>query len=253
MDPSVHWCKDEIVAAIKSFPFWYQRIHLGQGVYTTDEPAHHEGIWQRLDASFPRDLRGASVLDVGTNAGYFAIQVKRRGAGRVLGIESSGDYFRQAVLCRRVLNLDIEYRHMDAHQLEDLGEYFDIVIFTGILYHLKNPLQVLEQVGRLCRDAIVVETEILADDPRTCVFLRRGPAGQTHLEPCRTGIMKFVEGDELGGDPSNWWVPDTECVFGMLRTAGFKNFSRPCYVADTRLLLIGSKKTPSILDLNAWE
>ena len=250
-EPPRHWSREDLVAVVKSFPFWYQRIHLGQGVYTLDEPAYHEGVWQRLQASFPRDLSGASVLDVGTNAGYFAIQVKLRGAGRVVGIESLDEYFRQAILCRQILNLDIEYLAIDAHQLECVQDSFEIVMFTGILYHLKNPLHVLEQVGRVCQDSLIVETEIIAEDPRNCVYVRQGPMGQTRLNRCGTGIMKFIEHDELGGDNSNWWVPDTECVFGMLRTAGFKYFSAPNYLRENRLLLIASKKADSILELQA--
>ncbi len=250
-EPSPHWSREDLVAIVKSFPFWYQRIYLGQGVYTLDEPAHHEGVWQRLQASFPTDLKGASVLDVGTNAGFFAIQVKLRGAGRVVGIESLGDYLRQAILCRQILNLDIEYLALDAHHLDRIQESFEIVMFTGILYHLKNPLHVLEQVGRICQDAVIVETEIIGEDPRNCVYVRQGPMGLTRLIRCTTGIMKFIEGGELGGDTSNWWVPDTECVFGMLRTAGFEHFSAPCLLNNTRLVLIASKKTPSVLDLRA--
>jgi len=243
--------REELTALVESFPYWYQRIYLGHGVYTVNQPVHNDEVWERFRAAFPSDLQGASVLDVGANAGFFLIQAKLLGAGRVVGIESVDEYLRQAELCRRIWGLDIEYWAMDAHQMDSIQEEFDIVFFTSILYHLKNPLMVLEEVGRICRDAVVVESEVILEDPRNCVYVRQGPAGQLRITPCRTGVMKFIEKDELNSDGSNWWVPDTECVLGMLRTAGFKYFSKPCYLNTTRLLLIASKKSDSILDLQA--
>jgi tRNA (mo5U34)-methyltransferase len=254
VEPPAAPSREELVALVRSFPFWYQRIYLGHGVYSMETggyPAYHERVWERLKPSFPDDFRGASVLDVGCNAGYFALQIKMRGAGRVLGIELWEDFLKQATLCRQIWNLDIDYRMMDAHQLTDTQEQFDIVVFAGILYHLKNPLQILEDVGKICRDAILVESEVITDDPRNCVYLRQGSPGNVAVRPCRKGMMKFIEADELNGDGSNWWVPDTECVVGMLRTAGFKYFSTPIYLAESRLLLVASKREDSLLDLLA--
>jgi tRNA (mo5U34)-methyltransferase len=190
---------------------------------------------------------------VGCNAGYFALQTKWRNAGRVVGIEPIDDYLRQARFCSQIWGQDIEYRQLDAHQLDQIHEPFDLVIFTGILYHLKNPLQVLEEAGRLCRDAILIETEVLAPDADNRVFARMGPRMQMKLTECRRGMMKFVERDEVNGDGSNWWIPDTECVMGMLRTAGFTHFSLPYYLGGTRLLLAASKTANSVLNLAALQ
>ncbi len=244
--------RDELVALVKSFSWWYQRIYLGRGVYTLDEPAHHEGLWRWLATRvFPADLKGMSVLDIGCNAGYFSIQAKRCGAGRVVGIDPVEDYLRQAEACRRIWGLDIEYLAMDAHQIDRIQDPFDIVIFTGILYHLKNPLHVLEAIGRICQDAVVVESEVMAEQPGNVAYVRQGPPGQVRVTQCRKGIMKFIEGEELNADGGNWWIPDTECVLGMLRTAGFQYFSAPYYPSEGRLLLVASKKRESILDLRA--
>ena len=62
-------------------------------------------------------------------------------------------------------------------------------------------------------------------------------------------MMKFIERDELNGDGSNWWVPDTEWVLGMLRTAGFRYFSAPSYFTTGWMLLVASKRRDSILKL----
>lgn len=243
--------RDDLVARVRGAGWWYQRIDLGDGIFTTEAPQYHEVVWRRIAPAFPGDLRGAGVLDVGCNAGYFAIETKRRGAGRVLGVEPVPLHFAQATLCRDVLGLDIEYIPLDAHDLGHLDETFDVVVCTGVLYHLKNPLLVLEQIGRLCRDVVVVETECIVEDPRNVVYARQGPQGAVAVTACPRGIMKFIETSELNDDGSNWWLPDTECVLGMLRTAGFTRFSTPIYPVEGRLLLLATKSETTLADLSA--
>lgn len=252
IEPPASVSREELIATVRSFPFWYHRIYLGQGVYTMENnglPAYHELVWERLERTLPNSFRGVSVLDVGCNAGYFAIQSYLRGSKRVVGIESWPDYIKQAEFCRRVWDLAIDYRLMEASQVSNLHEEFDIAIFAGILYHLKNPLQVLEDVGRICRDAILVETEVISENPGNTVYSRKGPHGKATVTACHRGLMRFVEADDLEGDGSNWWVPDTECVRGMLRTAGFQHLSDPVYITESRLLMVASKIRDSLLNL----
>jgi tRNA (mo5U34)-methyltransferase len=241
--------RDETESLVKGFPFWYQRIYLGNGVYSLPHRAHHEEVWDRFRPAFPADLGGCSVLDLGTNAGYFPIQLKLRGAGKVVGLEFIDWILQQAELCKAIWGVDVDYRKMDAHAARSLDGRFDLVVFTGLLYHLRNPLQVIEDAGRLCNDAILVETEIIPDDPRNCVVVRQGAPAT--LQTRAKGVMKFLETNELNGDGSNWWVPDTECVMGMLRTAGFRFFSRPLLLGEARLCLLATKKESSLLDVSA--
>ena len=46
--------------------------------------------------AIPADLNGKSVLDIGCNGGFYSIEMKRRGADRVVGIDSDEDYLAQA-------------------------------------------------------------------------------------------------------------------------------------------------------------
>lgn len=240
----------ETRAFIESFPFWYHRIYLGGGIYTIGGRGHHEEVWDRFAKAAPASFNGASFLDIGTNAGYFALQAKLRGAGRVIGIESEEIYLRQAEEIRKIWGLDIEYQRRDAHDVASFKGTFDVVIFAGILYHLKNPLQVLEDIGKICNDSILVESEIIPDDPRNCVIVRQGVPAE--LRPMSSGIMKFIETTDLNNDPTNWWVPDTECVKGMLRTAGFNYFSQPVILHGCRLCLLASKRRDSMFRLDAF-
>ena len=244
----------ELRARADALAPWYQRVYLGSGVHTLEwaHAAHHESVWASLEPALPADLRGLSVLDVGANAGWFSLQAKRRGAGRVLGLEPDPRYLAQAELCREAWDAEVEYRALGAEDLGAVDETFDLVLATGLLYHLRHPLFALERIADLCRDAVVVETEVVPPRRRQRIRMRLGPPERLGIRSVDSGFMKFVEGDELNGDPSNWWVPDTECVQGMLRTAGFRHLSRPCYLEPTRLLLFASKAESSALDFDAF-
>ncbi|MEO8481228.1 MAG: class I SAM-dependent methyltransferase [Acidobacteriota bacterium] len=242
--------REESLSLVASFPSWYHRIYLGNGVWTLPGRGFHEDVWAQFSKALPPDLGGRSVLDVGCNAGYFAIEAKHRGAGQVVGIEFVDMFLQQARRLREIWDVDVDYRQGDAHSITGLGQQFNLVVFAGVLYHLKNPLQVLEDLGRICDDAILVETEAIPEDPRNGVIVRQGIPAVSQFK--RTGIMAFVERDELNGDGSNWWIPDTECVKGMLRTAGFVHLSKPVFLQPTRLCMVASKRPDSMLNLAAF-
>jgi len=250
-EPPFPLTPDESRKLIEGFSFWYHNIYLGNGVYTKGEGREYpEHVWSCFEKALPANLSGLSVLDVGTNAGYFALQMKLRSARQVVGTDFVAMFLEQAEAVRRIWGVEIDYRFMDVHDITKLDQTFDIVVFAGILYHLRNPLQVIEDLGRMCSDAILLETECIADDPRNCVVVRQGSPAE--LQTLNQGMMKFIEGSDLNGDPSNWWVPDTECVKGMLRTAGFTHFSRPVFFSNCRLCMVASKKSDTLLNLDAF-
>lgn len=250
-EPPVEWEREELLRRVREFPYWYHRIYLGNGVYTIDHPEFHEKVWQTLLPALPEDMRQASVLDIGANAGFFSIQAKLRNAGRVVAVETDDRYVRQAAFCCEVWNMDIDDKDMGADEIGQLEEQFDLVVFAGILYHLKHPLWVLEQIGKLCRDAVIIETEVIVLNHNNRVFLRLGSYGDVKVSESRSRFMKFLETTELNGDHTNWWVPDSECLLGMLRTVGFRTFSALRYHTEGRVVLIASKKEDSLFDLKA--
>src|SRR5262249_20162327 len=109
-----------------------------------------------------------------------------------------------------MLNSHVDYRQLDMYELtpEQLGK-FDIVLFMGVLYHLKHPLLALERVCALTTDFAAVESFILREEHRP---------GASAAE--RT-FMEFYETDELGGQTDNWHGPTLPCLLALCRTAGF--------------------------------
>ena len=202
---------------------WFHNIDLG-GVTTA--PDHFLGDypavkWQRFAHSIPTDLSGKTVLDVGCNGGFYSIQMKSRGASRVLGIDVDPDYLRQARFAARAIGTDIEFVEMSVYDIASLGERFDIVLFLGVLYHLRHPLLALD----LLREHVV-------HDLFVCQSMQRGDAGEEFLEQdypfSERAIferpafprLSFIE-HCYAGDITNWWIPNRSCSAAMLRSAGF--------------------------------
>lgn len=236
------WQHNEIVKRIEDLGPWFHNMELG-GIMTA--PQHFLGDyptfkWNRFQEALPRDLRGMTVLDVGCNAGFYALEMKRRGADRVVGIDSDPRYLQQAGLAAEVLGLDIELQRMSVYDVADLGERFDLVLFMGVLYHLRYPLYALDLLREhVVGDAMVFQSmmrgdseiaEVAEDYPfsERDVFDRPG-----HPRMC------FVE-HSYSGDAGNWWIPNRACVEAMLRSAGFTIEAHPeeevyiCHVAHPR-------------------
>src|SRR6266498_2102465 len=112
---------DEISAQLQRLQPWFHCIDLGGGLFTKTQSAigepveHPRPTWETVKVCLPDNLSGKSVLDVGCNAGFYSVEMKRRGAARVLGVDSQSSLIRQAVFVRTALGLDIEYRRMSVY------------------------------------------------------------------------------------------------------------------------------------------
>ena len=100
--------------------------------------------WRSFAHAISADLTGKSVLDIGCNAGFYSLEMKRRGAARVVGIDSDPSYLAQARFAAEVVGAEIEFRELDVYQIAKLQEKFDLVLFMGVLYHLRHPLLALD-------------------------------------------------------------------------------------------------------------
>src|SRR6476660_6886053 len=133
---------EEIQTEVQALGRWFHNIDL-KGVKTA--PDHFLGDYPSVKFSafkhaIPQDLKGKSVLDIGCNGGFYSIEMKKRGADRVVGIDSDEDYLKQARFAAGVNDIDIEFRQMNVYEIPQLAETFDVVIFMGVLYHLRHPL-----------------------------------------------------------------------------------------------------------------
>lgn len=182
---------------------WYHSIELPDGEVIPG--LQSIGQLQSRIARFPlpADLTGKRVLDIGAWDGWFSFEMERRGA-EVVAVDS----FKQErfLLARELLQSRVEYRIEDICRLtpQKIG-YFDYVLFFGVLYHVKHPILALENVCRLTRETAFVESYVTDD-------------GSDLAAP---PLMEFYETTELRGQFDNWVGPNTACLLGFCRTAGF--------------------------------
>lgn len=194
----------ERIRAVK----WFHRIDLGNGIITEaerDTAAKIRGL------HIPNDLRGQTVIDIGTWDGAFAFECERRGAERVLATDhfawqKGGDA--GFTLAHELLRSGVERKMIRVEELspETVG-VFDLVLFLGVLYHAENPMLYLRNVFSICRVRAIIETHVDAVEyPRP--------------------VAVYYPYDTLLGDPTNFWGPNPACVEAMLREVGFAHVER---------------------------
>lgn len=236
------WRSRRVRKGLRSVDSWWHSIDLGDGVVTpgVKELDQLREEWAALHLP---DLRGRSVLDVGAWDGWFAFEAERRGASRVCALDhyvwsldlaacrKYADRCREAGetprpyhevpalwrpdelpgkrgfdVARRLLGSKVEDVSADFESLDParLGT-FDVVLFLGVLYHLRDPLGALTRLASVTHDRAVIETQAI-----------HLPGLEEHA------LWEFYPSVELGGDPNNWWAPSLHALEGACRSAGFE-------------------------------
>jgi tRNA (mo5U34)-methyltransferase len=208
---------------------WFQNLNL-HGVQTA--PHHFLGDYPAVKfAAFahalPNDLSGKSVLDIGCNAGFYSLEMKRRGAARVLGIDFDERYLAQARFAAEVKGAEIEFRQMSVYDIDSLGEKFDLVIFMGVLYHLRHPLLALDLIREHAARDLMLFQSMQRGSSDTVKLAADYDFWETEIfDRPEFPRMYFIE-QRYAHDPTNWWIPNRACVEAMLRSAGFRILQHP--------------------------
>jgi tRNA (mo5U34)-methyltransferase len=211
---------------------WFHNLHLPSGEQTA--PDHPLGDfpafkWAQIAPHVPPDLTGARALDIGCNAGFYSFELAARGA-QVLAIDLDEHYLVQARWAAEQLDPHrrVEFRRMQVYDLVDVDERFEVVLFLGVLYHLRYPLLALDLVaqcvgGRLILQTLTMPGDAPADPPDDLGIHAREAM-------TRPGWPRaaFIERN-LAGDPTNWWAPDDACVQAMVRSAGLTVVDAPAH------------------------
>ncbi|MGH9043592.1 MAG: class I SAM-dependent methyltransferase [Acidimicrobiales bacterium] len=232
---------------------WFHRIDLGQGVVTKGLSS---GPY--VSQSQMPDMAGKSVLDIGAWDGFYSFMAERLGASRVVSMDhyvwgvdmaarqlywqdcadkgvlpdhnrDTTDFWRPDLpgrrafdFAREVLDSKVEPVVADFASC-DLGPVgrFDVVLYLGVLYHMKEPLTVLERLKEVTKQVAVIETQAVAVE---------GLEAQN--------LVQFF-GGQFVGDYGNWYVPTLEGLRQLALAAGF-----------TRVVpVVGPPVTPKIASL----
>jgi tRNA (mo5U34)-methyltransferase len=220
---------EQIRARVAQLGDWFHNMDLG-GVRTApnhflyDYPANK---FSGFAHAIPADLTGKSVLDIGCNAGFYSIEMKRRGAERVLGIDFDDRYLAQARLAAEVEDAEIEFRKLSVYDLAALGERFDLVIFMGVLYHLRHPLLALDLIHEhVADDLLLFQSMQRGSDAVHPVAADYPFEVEDHFDAPGYPKLHFIE-HQYAHDWTNWWAPNAACSAAMLRSAGFEIVEHP--------------------------
>jgi tRNA (mo5U34)-methyltransferase len=153
--------------------------------------------------------------------------MKRRGAARVVGIDSDEGYLAQARFAAEVLGQQIEFRQLDVYDVAQLREKFDVVIFMGVLYHLRHPLLALDLLHEHVVKDMLIFQSLMRGSKEVARLEEDYPFTETAVfDDPGYPLMYFVE-KQYSHDPTNWWIPNCACAEAMLRSAGFDIVDHP--------------------------
>jgi tRNA (mo5U34)-methyltransferase len=220
----------EIERQVRALGPWFHNIDLG-GVKTA--PEHFLGDYPAVKFkgfahALPADMTGKSVLDIGCNGGFYSIEMKRRGASRVVGVDCNDDYLAQARYAAEMSGYgDIAFAKLSVYDVAELQERFDLVIFMGVLYHLRHPLLALDLIHtHVARDLLLFQSmqrgstetpPVEADYPFWNMEVFDQPGWPK---------LHFIE-HSYSNDCTNWFVPNAAAAQAMVRSAGFDIVEHP--------------------------
>jgi tRNA (mo5U34)-methyltransferase len=242
--------RDALLARVKELGGWMYRFDVGAGVTTALYDDYLESIhrtrsamiFPRLEAMFAGRWRDARCLDVACNEGFFAFELARRGAGRVIAFDARELNIRKAAFVRAQLGLtQVELRVDDLYSMsrERYGE-FDITLCLGLLYHVEDVMGALRRLRAVTRGVLVIDTEVVR--PGSRAIIDRGPAeGVVETEDVLAVVAEEGwEWNPLASVTGLSIVPNLSALRTMLKHAGF---------ADVEVV----PPPPSLDDGGGWE
>jgi len=182
---------------------WFHHINLN-GTVTPGTSNKAAQDW--TTAHLPARFDGLSVLDVGAWDGFFSFLAEERGAARVLAVDkmlnpvAHGRGTSPFELAKRIRGSHVEYRIAAIENLSDLGERFDVVLFLGVYYHMKDPLAGLKVIHELVKPGGRVYTEGL-------------------VVPGARPLLRFFGPKEV--EPWTFWAPTISGLIALCQLAGF--------------------------------
>lgn len=228
--------EDILRRQIEALGPWFHNMRI-KGIETA--PDHFLGDYPafkfaRFEDALPSDLSGKSVLDIGCNAGFYSIQMKRRGAAEVVGIDSDDRYLAQARFAADASGFpDIKFRKLSVYDVASLGRRFDLVVFMGLLYHLRHPLLALDLIREHVAGDLMLFQTMQQGSPDVLLVPDDHPfhvPGTTqppsYFDNPAYPRMHFIE-RKFAHDWTNWWAPNKACSQALLRAAGFSIEAQP--------------------------
>jgi tRNA (mo5U34)-methyltransferase len=236
----------EVERLIAEHGRWWHEIELAPGIVTPGDDSNRMKL-PILDAlGLPPDLRGKRALDIGCSDGYFSFELERRGA-EVVAIDFVPETYTGFATARKILGSGVDYRMDNVYNLTPEGYgRFDVVLFLGVLYHLRKPLAALDAIRSVMNEGAQLFVGTMLIDE---YFLL--PDGSTTTLDAVNPLLKDVPlwqaypGDTLNGDFTNCFAPNRRALEAALQEAQFRveefrivsmgGYARVSAVSDSRV------------------
>ena len=185
---------------------WWHSIDFGNGIISPGQQSQ-EHLKQMADIYFSEPVAGKSVTDIGAWDGFHSVEAEKRGAKSVTSVDTWDHWGNRACidLVKEYVAPKLQIMPCDVYDLSpDKIPVHDVVLFAGVIYHLRHPLFGLEKVSSVTGELLIVETHLDAMD-------------------VNRAAMVMYPGKELNNDPTKWWGPNRHCMEAMLRDVGFRH------------------------------
>lgn len=207
---------DALREEIRRLGPWHHVVEVAPGVTTAADGPQGEGdtsmpavysaedmIRHIVKNVYPAGLENRSFLDCACNAGGHVLAARKFGAGRCFGFDARQHWIDQARFLAR--HLPSEDMRFDAFELAELPakrlEPFDVTLFSGIFYHLPDPVAGLRIAADQTRELLIVNTSVL---PRADKALVLSPESASHVMSGIHGLAWLPTGPEVVRDILRW-------------------------------------------------
>jgi tRNA (mo5U34)-methyltransferase len=209
---------ETIQQKINSVPHWYHQIEIAPGIITPGVNAAGS-VLELLN--LPEDCTGMRALDIGARDGFFSFELERRGAD-VLAIDYVAPTQTGFAVASELLGSKVTYEVANVYDLspERYGQ-FDIVLFLGVLYHQRNPLLALDKIWSVCRDKLLVESQVIDNGVLDLESGEMQTLSVIAPKLVSSPIIQFYPRNVLNNDFTNYWAPNMACLRAMLEDANF--------------------------------
>ena len=212
-----HYSDDEITKIIESVPeqpngffTWYHSFRFGNVYAHGTITSLQYQMW--VSSLIPENLKNKTVLDIGTADGFYSFLCESRGAKKVVAVDWTE--FPGFSAAHKILDSKVEFRKLiidesnlgfvDLKQkistINEIKEKFDIILLFGVLYHLPNPIMVIQKLFKNTSMLLIASHIIDSKEP---------------------AMYYYPEGSLTPGDTTNWWVPTPSCLIDIGKRLGF--------------------------------
>mmetsp|Transcript_19363 Transcript_19363/g.28021 ORF Transcript_19363/g.28021 Transcript_19363/m.28021 type:complete len:361 (-) Transcript_19363:1853-2935(-) len=172
-------------------------------------------IFEELHQALP-DLSHKTVIDIGTVNGCTAFELERQGAKDVYAMDIYGPHHHGFKKLHKLLNSKVTFLQGSLYYLPEFFEAktFDIIIFAGVIYHLRNPMSAVDALYKVLKPGgtLVVETAAVSD-----------PKLDENLVPknFKYSWIGWCDGSECNNDTTNTFIFTKDSLTSFFGSSGF--------------------------------